>query len=313
MANIDKYIYDSDFIAWALGDDAQEQKWLEIIKNQPEEREGIAAAKALVSAGVKVDEPVLSPQVANRMWDNISAKNKQLKRNKKPRWPMAIAAGLAFLLMAAGLFRFLVPQQEQVVADAGQQFEYVLPDGSVVVLNAVSSITFTPKSWEDHRTLDLKGEAFFKVKKGSKFTVQTAYGQVEVLGTSFNINVRDEDWAVSCYTGKVEVRSATEKVILTAGEMSVGQQILQKKRFAVSKNQKPQWNQGIFHFDNQRLRAVFATIERQYGVKITVKEVDSLRRFSGTISNKNIDMALRMVCEPMDLKYKIEGKHVLIQ
>ena len=46
---------------------------------------------------------------------------------------------------------------------------------------------FDKKRFTDERIIQLRGEAFFEVEKGSRFVVQTGKGAVEVLGTSFNV------------------------------------------------------------------------------------------------------------------------------
>ena len=63
----------------------------------------------------------------------------------------------------------------------GEQKVIELPDGSLVTMNSKSTIEFNPDSWESSRILNLSGEAYFKVKKGSQFTVNTSNGDVVVL------------------------------------------------------------------------------------------------------------------------------------
>jgi len=57
-----------------------------------------------------------------------------------------------------------------------------------VVLNSKSTISFNKTDWKNNRQLTLDGEAYFKVEKGSTFTVNTNNGSVTVLGTQFNVN-----------------------------------------------------------------------------------------------------------------------------
>ena len=65
----------------------------------------------------------------------------------------------------------------------GQNYEVVvLPDGSQVYLNRHSAISY--KENFAPRTINLSGEAFFIVLPSeSVFTVTTAHGDIEVLGT----------------------------------------------------------------------------------------------------------------------------------
>ena len=67
----------------------------------------------------------------------------------------------------------------------------LLPDQSTVRLNAGSFFTYDAATWDDARTVELHGEAFFDVKKnGVPFTVTTSNSRVQVLGTTFNVRAR---------------------------------------------------------------------------------------------------------------------------
>ena len=82
----------------------------------------------------------------------------------------------------------------QTLASQNETFE--LPDASTVTLNATSTIKFDEDKWSDKRELSLKGEAYFKVAKGSKFDVKTSNGIVSVLGTQFTVKQRDNFFEV---------------------------------------------------------------------------------------------------------------------
>ena len=82
------------------------------------------------------------------------------------------------------------------------------------------SCNYSATSWNDgERILKLKGQVYFEVKKGSKFSVRSTQGIVSVLGTSFNIYDREGAYKVECFTGKVKVESieSETKVYLTKG------------------------------------------------------------------------------------------------
>ncbi len=92
-----------------------------------------------------------------------------------------------------------------------------LPDLSQVKLNAQSRLTFNKKSWNKKREVVLDGEAYFKVAKGSKFSVITKDGTVTVLGTQFNVKHRDNYFEVVCFEGSVGVEYKESSVTLKPG------------------------------------------------------------------------------------------------
>ena len=118
-------------------------------------------------------------------------------------WALKIAA---VFVISIGLFlgaRNFASYTEY--ASNGTQNTFSLPDNSEVVLNSGSEIQYKKWNWDNNRSLNLEGEAFFKVAKGKKFEVNTTVGKVTVLGTQFNVKQRENYFDVSCYEGKVKV------------------------------------------------------------------------------------------------------------
>lgn len=220
---------------------------------------------------------------------------------RKPLLYWAVAASLAAALIG-GFLRFY---QTTVYCPAGTTLSQILPDGSEVQLNAGSSISYTPYWWKGNRTLQLEGEAFFKVKKGSKFQVQSEQGKTEVLGTSFNIYARAEDYVVACQTGKVLVTSPyQDSVYLLPQEKAIWRnQRLEKEP------QHPQemaWRRQAFSFDNVALSKVIKELERQYAIEITlapnlVKKYQYTGYFKKTKEPKT---ALEIISISLGLQFK---------
>src|SRR5690606_19908053 len=77
----------------------------------------------------------------------------------------------------------------------GGQYRLILPDGSMVWLNAASSITYPTAFTGSQRTVEITGEAYFEVKhyENKKFTVSSNQTTTEVLGTHFNVNAYDDE------------------------------------------------------------------------------------------------------------------------
>lgn len=117
----------------------------------------------------------------------------------------------------------LTPKEIIQIAHKGEKKEVLLQDGSVVVLNSNSSITY-PEEFGDTRNIKLSGEAYFKVFRDVKrpFIVQTHDVKVRVLGTSFDINsYKHRSTKVSVLTGRVEVSSASgNKVVIVKNQQA---------------------------------------------------------------------------------------------
>lgn len=234
-------------------------------------------------------------KIKNRIFNKRKATT--IKINYK--WALSIAASLAIIF---GLY-FLMPSSEISHSTAfGQQKVIELPDGSLVTINSKSTIEFNPDSWQSSRILNLSGEAYFKVKKGSQFTVNTSNGDVVVLGTEFNVNSSHNFFEVICYEGKVKVKNDHKEFILTPGK-SVRKINENLEEEYLTTNSFPAWTKGESKFMSVPLEIVIRSLEKQYNLVIQSNEVDLTRIYTGSFTHQNIDIALASVFKTMNIKY----------
>lgn len=96
-----------------------------------------------------------------------------------------------------------------VKAGKGDKARIELPDGTNVVLNSASQLSYLNDFGKKNRCVQLNGEAFFKVAhdESRTFIVQAGNLEVKVHGTSFNVSAYedDEDIVVVLQEGKVGV------------------------------------------------------------------------------------------------------------
>ncbi len=222
-------------------------------------------------------------------------------RTLAPAWIAAAAAVL--LLLATGLvMRFYT---SAISSMPGEQLTQTLPDGSSVILNAGSEMKWNPLWWRISRQVTFSGEAFFEVKPGSRFSVVSDRGTTSVVGTSFNIFAREEDYRVACLTGKVKVTSPDrEEVILTPEYQAV---IVPGGGITVTRQETPEnarsWTTGRFTFTSVPLRSVLDEIERQYGIIIRM-EAPGDRLYTGYFSReKSAGEVIGLVCKPFGLTF----------
>jgi len=219
-----------------------------------------------------------------------------------------IAVAAVFVLAAS--LSFLRFYTTTVDCPLGKHLTHTLPDGSSVQLNAASSIHYAPFWWSFSRQLSLEGEAFFDVEKGSRFTVKSALGQTEVLGTSFNIFSRNSHYQVLCKTGKVKVSVNKQSVILRPNEqVRLAQQQLLKQ--AANTDKVLGWTANKFHFEATSLPLVLNEIERQYNVDI-IFDHQQLQPLSYTgyfSKTSEVENSLELICISFNLKFVKEEKN----
>ena len=224
---------------------------------------------------------------------------------------LSLAASIALLI---GLFLFLKPNAKQRIITTTQSQEFYLPDSSFVVMNKHSTIQFSKKEWkEGTRKLELDGEAYFKVKKGSTFSVKGSKGTVEVLGTAFNVMSIPSCQTVACYEGTVSVNTKHANEIITKG-----QAVIIDQKGKIDKHDTPilleaRWTHDYIHFSNSTLSEVIAVLERTYDIHIRTEESDLLsRKFTGRITQRKLSEALETVFLPLAISFEVTGNEVFL-
>ena len=135
---------------------------------------------------------------------------------------------------------------------------------------------------------------------------------MRVVGTRFNVFARDNEMAVVCTEGKVQVvnAEATEKALLKAGEqVGVVNGKMQKRH---GMDFTPKWFNGESRFKSAARKKVFDEMERQFGVKVVAPEVEA-SPFTGKFLHNDLEKAVRTVAVPMGLEYEIRNDSVFLK
>ncbi len=261
------------------------------------------------SAELKVHEKRTKAEA----WELLSSKLEEKKLAKVVRLNPYIFISIAASIVLIVTFYFLFTRPETVLAPKGQQVSHILPDGSQVWLNADSEITYRAFNQNDERKVHLKGEAFFSVIKGGPFEVQSDYGIVIVVGTTFNVNERDRALEVACFTGSVEVtNNGGQHIELKAGEATRTKDNTFAPVAKFDSEKEASWIKGDFYFDGVPLEKVLAELERQFDIQI-IYESKTPRIYTGYFNNKDLDEALRLIFQPMSLQYKKGGNKIFVE
>jgi len=220
-------------------------------------------------------------------------------------------------------------QQKQIAADSNQmaistpkggQYRIKLPDGTMVWLNAATTLRYPQHFNEGERTVELEGEAYFEVKPiRSKqlrtpvpFLVKTHKQTVEVLGTAFNVSAYEDEESVktTLVQGTVRVSHYTLEhkktaIILKPGEQSS----VQNGRGQVSEVDLMSfisWRKGVFYFNETQLTDAMNQLSRWYDVEIVYQGKIPNTYFYGEISrNKSLATVLEILQEG-GVRFKIE-------
>ncbi len=294
--------------------------WLATPEGEKHLMDGIERDLAAVPEVAEPGEPTAA---ARRAWTAIGRKVDAGKT--RPLWlrPMAVAASVAVVLLAAvGYWLFPSPAPRATYRTGyGQTREITLPEGTRVVLNGNSTLTI-PAHWpaSGPREVWLDGEAFFAVTHRPdhrKFVVTTPGRlRVEVLGTEFNVYQRQQRTKVSLNAGAVQLhlgpaggsgplRMQPDELV----EFDGRSERLTRKR--VNAEMISSWKNKKLIFENTSLREVAQLLGDTYGVTATVGTPSLLeQRFSGTVPNENLDVLLDGLAGLFDLEITRQGNTI---
>lgn len=217
-----------------------------------------------------------------------------------------IAASVAFVALS---MYALVAFNEVTIEVGKTAFKKIeLPDKSSVQMNADSKITYNRFLWNFDRKVSFEGEGFFEIQKGEKFEIHSTLGLTQILGTSFNIYSREGKYKVECLSGKVAVTSiaSQKQLILNPGDGVT----LNQSDFVTFSNlpqYAPKWLDGEFYYEEENVADVISELERQFDLQISFPEELKNQKYTGYFDNKDLEKALRLVCEPLGLQYVRNG------
>lgn len=311
---------DPSFIRWTKGSSTKDSNdWDQWLQDHPEKKPIVEQAQSLVNA-MKFAVEETSKASEDRLWNTISSEingtqNTTIKAiNRRAAVVRMITYGAVAAVLLFVLFQNIGSDFDTTVQVPYANVEkVVLPDGSEVTVNADSKLQFDKESWNNNRLVSLEGEAFFSVKKGSKFSVKTQNGSVEVLGTSFNVYDRSGLMKVHCETGKVAVKSKGNESILTPKQsVSVEQGTHTFKAQVPESENRSTWRSGIFVYSSALLDEVINELERQFDIVITIDNSFLKEKYTGSFNKAHKEKALTEVFYPLGLKYDVNGKNVTV-
>lgn len=200
----------------------------------------------------------------------------------------------------------------------GRQFKLSLPDGTLVWLNAGSSLRYPTAFTGKERNVEMTGEAYFEVAKNATqpFKVSApGIGEIEVLGTSFNVNSYDDEpiAKTTLLTGAIKLGSGQQQERLTPGQ--------QARRYASGEiqvtdkadlEQVMAWKNGMFNFNGSDIRTVLRQISRWYDIDVVYASEPENTLVSGEMQ-RNLSLNTVMdILKDLDIKYTLDGRKMII-
>jgi ferric-dicitrate binding protein FerR (iron transport regulator) len=214
-----------------------------------------------------------------------------------------------------------------MVTPRGRQFQLVLPDGSKVWLNAASSVRYPTAFTGKERTVEITGEAYFEIVKNEQLPFKVKFntpagngGEVEVLGTHFNINAyADEPNAkTTLLEGRIKIAAAQSGIlnpafkILQPGEQATLSFSPDKSsqisiRRPVDTDEVMAWKNGLFQFNETPFSSIMRQVARWYDVDVIYDGTIPEKKFTADLSRQTQLSEFLKVLELSGIRFSIDA------
>ncbi|MFS4491999.1 FecR family protein [Maribacter sp. 2308TA10-17] len=300
---------DSSFQNWASRSNQNDMDyWESWVSKNPDKIETAYTAKSIITGiafnKVSLPEGKVTMEL-DAVLDQIKSKTDKKviplkkKLNARLKKYTAIAA-VCILFLTLGNVFFNGSSEVVHKTGFGEIIDLKLPDGTSVVLNGNSEIKYEK---DNSRNIELTGEAYFKVKSipstNAKFWVNTKDLKVEVYGTQFHVNTREEKTDVLLDEGSIHLvlqNGTTKKMV--PGELvsfSKGNNEVTHQK-VTTEIPYSLWREGTYVFNNITLQEVMNNIEHAYGLEVEfIDEELKQQLLTGGIPNQNLKICLSAI------------------
>ncbi len=351
---IEDLLTDESFINYCKKDNREDiLRWESYIQDNPDQAFLIESARerytdlfnALAFSDRQEQEDLLLSRLNQEEMPPVVHMNEHATSRNWRFFPTLFKATAAVAVVFVSVFLMLdkpkthkIVPSRSFVANYGERKNFQLPDGSVVILNAGSSIRIDGNYGIASRDIFLEGEAFFDVKhnQGQPFIVHTPAMDVKALGTAFNVKAYPDEKGTetSLLRGSVEVtlkQDNDRKLILKPNQKVQWEKLADEKSksgkeassrktgartgdsliTALAKNEmgdlkETGWIENKLIFNDEPLQDIAIPLERWYGIEVVfADEATKNYRFTGTFEKESLKMVLDVLKESRRFKYEI--------
>ena len=264
-----------------------------------------------------------SEKAWNQVDSTLESRKIRIRRLKNLAYAVSGMAASLLIFFSLTFYTNLFSNSGATIAMTttyGSRSEVVLPDGSIVKLDAGSNLKYHFDEVSQTRKVDFSGEAFFEVAKSKKpFVVQTPNGlKVKVLGTKFNLSNYPEDRLAqtSLFEGKVELsQNGSPSLMLNPGQIATLDKNSNEIKYTRGEiSHTISWMQNKLYMDNMSLQEVCIRLERWYDVSITLNDqsLGEKIHYTGVLKEQTVLDVLDALCRLSTIKYEIKGKSIII-
>ncbi|MNH99270.1 fec operon regulator FecR [compost metagenome] len=232
-------------------------------------------------------------------------------------WMKFVAAAVLFVVGFAGYLNFdrWMGYEVRLYGSETQQ-PIVLPDGSIMTLQAGAEAMFNKRTFPQQRTVELKkGKALFDVKHqtGTSFVVDLEHNYVRDIGTTFEVNLLEDDVEVLVKEGSVALSSGkgdhAKELVLQKNQKGLYKRLTASlSKIDLLADNDTDVAQKL-SYSNVRLDSICTDLEKHFRANITVVG-DSLkaRKLSMYFDGQTLNEIVQILSKTLNVKWKAGKK-----
>ena len=281
---------------------------------------------AWMRRSIEMTDNFIPDVVRDRVMDQITSEksDKQVKHKVSRYWKRMAIAAICLLCLCMGTlswYSFVDHHSGNGVVTIktgiGEHSNVTLPDGTNVVLNAKTTLSYNCSLENGLREVTLTGEAFFDVVSNEEhpFIVNATDLVVECLGTSFSVRNYEEAKSVSVILseGKVNVVAGGSELMMEPNnrvEYNKDSKFLAKQQ--VDASNYLCWLNNEIRYNNCSLEDIAMELSRNYNIQIIVT-TDKLKneRFTGYLGHSTLRNVLEILSMTSGVKYYFDNESVV--
>jgi ferric-dicitrate binding protein FerR (iron transport regulator) len=246
---------------------------------------------------------------------------KRLNKPARPKpviplpWAFAAAAAILLPILFFTFFGWPGNQPLQTLSAGNTIIRDTLPDGTLVTLNAHSTLTH-PKKF-NHRDVRLQGEAFFQVATDKEHPFRLAANGVTitVLGTAFNVLADSIATHISVESGRVKVANGNDAIEVGAGEsITLGSGDRQLQKHSTPAEFHTYYHPRVFVCNETPLGQLTEALQNAYGVPVVIED-SSLRTLliNTSFRDEKLDRIITILSETLNITFQKSGDSILLK
>lgn len=328
------FLEDDDFLRFVINPSHNDTFfWQQVVAAYPQQKEIIAEASNIITAYRKQDF-FTNEDNQSKVWlriestlqkDQVKIKSKVFTLNRFLR-----VAAMLLLVSSIGIALWLIKgRQNEIITNYGELSTVTLPDGSTVVLNGNSKLTYSDNWDKNSREVWISGEGLFNVKHINKdpanikpserFIVHCSDMNIEVLGTTFNVRSRHNKTNVGLVQGKirldyVDAASGKQSLIMKPGDYVQHTYKKALTRIILSAPEKiTKWTKHQLLFNDATLAQISEIMADDYGYHVDFSSPDlTSLKIEGEINVPNVDELIETISTTLPVKITRTDKNITI-